>query len=340
MVLSASCPLRPRATLCWREVAAETAPCHDVPNSTASEEEQVRGPGIGVPWGTSPEGCRAMPLAGAPTRPRGPRRAAGGHRGARGLCGLGTVTRSLPVPGIHAGQGGCSPPAVLPGKPPRAGGHCLGRGWGQQWVTADHPAPPLTPAPPQFSYGNSSHVECPHRPGEPRGQGAPGGVSTALPRDPSHPSSPRASREPPSLSGACRDRLERLGERLGAAAAPAPHLQRPRGLQCCPVPAPGRAVRARSPPLHRHTGEQHGAVGDAAGDPATLTLPLCVAAGGLCPGRAGAAAAGAGPGQLRAGKVTPALGGEGHPNLVPPHPAPSPGLALGRALCSEAAALS
>ncbi|XP_075570642.1 interleukin-17 receptor E [Pelecanus crispus] len=41
MVLSASCPLRPRATLCWRETAAETAPCHDVPNSTASEEEQV-----------------------------------------------------------------------------------------------------------------------------------------------------------------------------------------------------------------------------------------------------------------------------------------------------------
>uniref|UniRef100_A0A8B9IA97 Interleukin 17 receptor E n=1 Tax=Anser brachyrhynchus TaxID=132585 RepID=A0A8B9IA97_9AVES len=41
MVLSASCPLRPRATLCWREVAAEAAPCHDVPNSTASEEEQV-----------------------------------------------------------------------------------------------------------------------------------------------------------------------------------------------------------------------------------------------------------------------------------------------------------
>ncbi|XP_074952001.1 interleukin-17 receptor E isoform X2 [Phalacrocorax aristotelis] len=41
MVLSASCPLRPRATLCWREAAAETAPCHDIPNSTASEEEQA-----------------------------------------------------------------------------------------------------------------------------------------------------------------------------------------------------------------------------------------------------------------------------------------------------------
>ncbi|NXJ08650.1 I17RE protein, partial [Odontophorus gujanensis] len=41
MVLSASCPLHPRATLCWREVAAEAAPCHDVPNSTASEEEQA-----------------------------------------------------------------------------------------------------------------------------------------------------------------------------------------------------------------------------------------------------------------------------------------------------------
>ncbi|NXG91363.1 I17RE protein, partial [Stercorarius parasiticus] len=41
MVLSASCPLHPRATLCWREEADETAPCHDVPNSTASEEEQA-----------------------------------------------------------------------------------------------------------------------------------------------------------------------------------------------------------------------------------------------------------------------------------------------------------
>ncbi|NXI63479.1 I17RE protein, partial [Anseranas semipalmata] len=41
MVLSASCPLHLQATLCWREVAAEAVPCHDVPNSTASEEEQA-----------------------------------------------------------------------------------------------------------------------------------------------------------------------------------------------------------------------------------------------------------------------------------------------------------
>ncbi|NXK74382.1 I17RE protein, partial [Amazona guildingii] len=41
MVLSASCPLHPRATLCWREVAAEAALCHDIPNSTASEEDQA-----------------------------------------------------------------------------------------------------------------------------------------------------------------------------------------------------------------------------------------------------------------------------------------------------------
>ncbi|KAM6121446.1 LOW QUALITY PROTEIN: interleukin-17 receptor E [Pterocles gutturalis] len=41
MVLSASCPLRPQATLCWRETVAETAPCHDVPNSTATEDEQA-----------------------------------------------------------------------------------------------------------------------------------------------------------------------------------------------------------------------------------------------------------------------------------------------------------
>ncbi|XP_038004898.1 interleukin-17 receptor E isoform X2 [Motacilla alba alba] len=41
MVLSASCPLHPRATLCWREAADENAPCHDIPNSTAIEDEQV-----------------------------------------------------------------------------------------------------------------------------------------------------------------------------------------------------------------------------------------------------------------------------------------------------------
>ncbi|NXX22195.1 I17RE protein, partial [Podargus strigoides] len=41
MVLSARCPLRPQATLCWREVADETAPCHDILNSTASEDEQT-----------------------------------------------------------------------------------------------------------------------------------------------------------------------------------------------------------------------------------------------------------------------------------------------------------
>ncbi|XP_041281836.1 interleukin-17 receptor E [Onychostruthus taczanowskii] len=41
MVLSASCPLHPRATLCWREAADEAAPCHDIPNSTASEDEQM-----------------------------------------------------------------------------------------------------------------------------------------------------------------------------------------------------------------------------------------------------------------------------------------------------------
>ncbi|XP_074406659.1 interleukin-17 receptor E isoform X4 [Zonotrichia albicollis] len=41
MLLSASCPLHPRATLCWREAADEAAPCHDIPNSTASEDEQM-----------------------------------------------------------------------------------------------------------------------------------------------------------------------------------------------------------------------------------------------------------------------------------------------------------
>lgn len=72
MVLSASCPLHPRATLCWREAAAETAPCHDVPNSTASEEEQVKGPGLRVPQGASLEWCGAVPPIGAPTGPQGP----------------------------------------------------------------------------------------------------------------------------------------------------------------------------------------------------------------------------------------------------------------------------
>ncbi|XP_029814192.1 interleukin-17 receptor E [Manacus vitellinus] len=41
MALTASCPLHPQATLCWREAADEAAPCHSIPNSTASEEEQV-----------------------------------------------------------------------------------------------------------------------------------------------------------------------------------------------------------------------------------------------------------------------------------------------------------
>ncbi|KAM8799635.1 interleukin-17 receptor E [Eudromia elegans] len=40
MVLSGRCPLRPRAALCWREAPAAAA-CHDVPNSTASEDEQA-----------------------------------------------------------------------------------------------------------------------------------------------------------------------------------------------------------------------------------------------------------------------------------------------------------
>uniref|UniRef100_A0A8C3NW41 Interleukin 17 receptor E n=1 Tax=Cyanoderma ruficeps TaxID=181631 RepID=A0A8C3NW41_9PASS len=44
MVLNASCPLHPQATLCWREAADEAAPCHDIPNSTASEDEQDVGP--------------------------------------------------------------------------------------------------------------------------------------------------------------------------------------------------------------------------------------------------------------------------------------------------------
>uniref|UniRef100_A0A8C3K529 Interleukin 17 receptor E n=1 Tax=Calidris pygmaea TaxID=425635 RepID=A0A8C3K529_9CHAR len=72
MVLSASCPLHPQATLCWREAADETAPCHDVPNSTASEEEQVSSPGFGVLQSTSPEGCRAVPLGGGRTPTRSP----------------------------------------------------------------------------------------------------------------------------------------------------------------------------------------------------------------------------------------------------------------------------
>ncbi|XP_071406521.1 interleukin-17 receptor E [Pithys albifrons albifrons] len=41
MALSASCLLHLQATLCWRETADEAAPCHTIPNSTASEEQQV-----------------------------------------------------------------------------------------------------------------------------------------------------------------------------------------------------------------------------------------------------------------------------------------------------------
>lgn len=103
MVLSTRCPLHPQATLCWKEMAAEFSPCHDIPNSTASEEEQVKGPSLGVPWGTRLEGCGTMLLTGAPTRPQGPLRAVSWHWGASGLCRLGTVTHYLLVPGIHAG---------------------------------------------------------------------------------------------------------------------------------------------------------------------------------------------------------------------------------------------
>ncbi|XP_058701119.1 interleukin-17 receptor E isoform X2 [Poecile atricapillus] len=41
MELNATCPLHPQATLCWREAPDEAAPCHDIPNSTASKDGQV-----------------------------------------------------------------------------------------------------------------------------------------------------------------------------------------------------------------------------------------------------------------------------------------------------------
>lgn len=47
---------------------------------------------------------------------------------------------------------------------------------------------------PQFSYGNSSHVECPHRPGEPRGSEHP------IPRCPHPLGCPHAPRWPRALS--------------------------------------------------------------------------------------------------------------------------------------------
>ncbi|XP_059571976.1 interleukin-17 receptor E [Alligator mississippiensis] len=41
MALSARCPLRATAALCWKERDASPTACHDVPNSTATEDEQT-----------------------------------------------------------------------------------------------------------------------------------------------------------------------------------------------------------------------------------------------------------------------------------------------------------
>lgn len=121
---------------------------------------------------------------------------------------------------------------------------------------------------------------------------------------PLHPSPCWASCNLPSLSGGRRDCLECLSECLGAPAAPAPHLPHPCSLQRSPVPAPGWAVCTRGPTLHCHTGECCRAGGGCGRDRPALTLPLYFAARGLCSRGVGAAAASAGPGQLRPGKVT------------------------------------
>lgn len=49
MALSARCPLRATAALCWKERDASPTACHDVPNSTATEDEQVNA-GLGAAW--------------------------------------------------------------------------------------------------------------------------------------------------------------------------------------------------------------------------------------------------------------------------------------------------
>lgn len=88
MKLSASCPLHPRATLCWREAADEAAPCHDIPNSTAGEDEQVRASDFEVSQDMGPCHWLEHPLD---------LRVPIGQWGACGLCGseIVTVTHSL-----------------------------------------------------------------------------------------------------------------------------------------------------------------------------------------------------------------------------------------------------
>lgn len=159
------------------------------------------------------------------------------------------------------------------------------------------------PMSPQFSYGNSSHVECPHRPGEPRGSGCP------VPRYPlplGRPLAPRCPRalslvaaEPAwNVSLSVRGLQLRLHLTSSVPASFSAALCQRRGGQCEPE-APVYTVTRVSGAGPGGGGGTGGAVPGCA-DPAS-----CFAAGGLCPGGAGAAAAGAGPGQLRAGKASP-----------------------------------
>lgn len=184
-----------------------------------------------------------MPLAGASTGSQGPHRAVGGHWGACGLCGseMVTVTHSPFVPGVHTGQGGRAPPALLPSKPLWVGGHHLRRGWRAVVGEGSSPCPLLIP-PPFSSPTRTAAMWSVHTSQvSPTGRRQPW-TKRILPGVPciSHPI--WASCNLSSLSGGCRDCLECLSECLGVPAAPAPHLPHPCSLQCSPVPAPGCAV--------------------------------------------------------------------------------------------------
>lgn len=167
------------------------------------------------------------------------------------------------------------------------------------------------PMSPQFSYGNSSHVECPHRPGEPRGSEHP------IPPCPHPLGCPHAPRWPRALSLvtaepawnvslSVRGLQLRLHLTSSVPASFSAALCQHRAGQCEPEAPVYTVTRVSGTgPWGGGTTTTGGAVPGCA-DPAS-----CFAAGRLCPEGAGAAAAGAGPGQLRAGKVSPS------PTVVP-----------------------
>lgn len=158
MGLSASCPLHPRATLCWREAADEAAPCHDIPNSTASEDEQVGAPDLEVSQDVGP--CHSV---GHPLDLRVP---VGQWVGPvavwvrDGNCDTLHLFQVYILDKVDVHPQLCFrvSPCGWVGTISEGAGGCSGCG--------QLTLPFADPISPQFSYKNSSHVECPHQSGE------------------------------------------------------------------------------------------------------------------------------------------------------------------------------